>query len=506
MQRKKKLVLNTFFSFLYRVCTIVCGFILPRLILNNFGSNVNGLVNSISQFLGIISFLELGLGSVIQSSLYKPLAEKDNDGISGVVVSGQKFFSRIAVILLFYVGVLIVAYPFTVNNTFGFVYTATLIICISISYFAQYYFGLIFGLLLRADQKGYILYIIETSTLVLNTVACFLLISYGAGIHIVKLTTSLVFVLRPILLSYFIKRNYKINWKIKYENEPIKQKWNGVSQHVASVVLDGTDNIVLTLFSELKNVSIYSVYFIVVNGVKNLFISMTNGIQSLMGEMWAKKEIEELKKFFGWVEWVIHTGTVFVFGVTMIAIVPFVSIYTRDVTDANYIQPLFAVIIVLANGGHCLRLPYNLMILACGHYKETQRNYIIATLLNIILSVVLVSAFGLIGVAIGTLVAMIYQTVWMAYYNSKNLIHWPFSCFLKQVFCDAISLILIYFVSAMIQFRTISYIEFVFYAFKVAIIAFVIILLVNLIFYRSNLWNIARKIRERFRLIFHLGK
>jgi len=214
MQRKKKLALNTFFSFLYRVCTIICGFILPRLILNNFGSDVNGLVNSISQFLGIISFLELGLGSVIQSSLYKPLAEKDNDGISGVVVSGQKFFSRIAVILLFYVGVLIVAYPFTVNKNFGFVFTATLIICISISYFAQYYFGLIFGLLLRADQKGYILYIIETSTLILNTVACFLLISNGAGIHIVKLTTSLVFVLRPILLSYFIKNVDYINGEV----------------------------------------------------------------------------------------------------------------------------------------------------------------------------------------------------------------------------------------------------------------------------------------------------
>ena len=70
--RKKKLIYNTISSLIFQVTTIVCGFILPRLILNAFGSNVNGLVNSITQFLGIISFLELGVGAVVQSALYKP--------------------------------------------------------------------------------------------------------------------------------------------------------------------------------------------------------------------------------------------------------------------------------------------------------------------------------------------------------------------------------------------------------------------------------------------------
>lgn len=84
MGRKKLLALNTSTSLFYQVTTIICGFILPRLILQSFGSEVNGLVNSITQFLAIISFLELGVGSVIQSSLYKPLAEKNNDQISKV--------------------------------------------------------------------------------------------------------------------------------------------------------------------------------------------------------------------------------------------------------------------------------------------------------------------------------------------------------------------------------------------------------------------------------------
>ena len=51
--------------------------ILPRLILVAFGSDVNGLVNSIDPFLRIISLLDLGVGAVVQSSLYKPIAEND---------------------------------------------------------------------------------------------------------------------------------------------------------------------------------------------------------------------------------------------------------------------------------------------------------------------------------------------------------------------------------------------------------------------------------------------
>ena len=50
------------------------------------------------------------------------------------------------------------------------------------------------------------------------------------------------------------------------------------------------------------------------------------------------------------------------------------QVYTAGINDANYIQPLFAVLLVLANAVHCLRMPYNLMILAGGHYKQTQNN------------------------------------------------------------------------------------------------------------------------------------
>ena len=59
--RGKKLALNTVTSLLLQIISVLSGFILPRLILGAFGTNVNGLVNSIAQFLGVITLLDLAL-------------------------------------------------------------------------------------------------------------------------------------------------------------------------------------------------------------------------------------------------------------------------------------------------------------------------------------------------------------------------------------------------------------------------------------------------------------
>lgn len=496
--RGKKLALNTITSLILQLVTVVCGFILPRLILESFGSDVNGLVNSITQFLGVITLLDLGVGAVVQSALYKPLTEKDTDMISKIYVSANKFFRRLAEILLVYVVLLMIFYPLIVNKSFGHMYTALLIAAICISSFAQYYFGIVNSLLLNADQRGYIQYTAQIITLILNTIACYIVIKLGASIQIVKLTTSLIFLIRPFFLVLYVKKHYSINRKITYTEEPIKQKWNGMAQHFASYVLSGTDNIVLTLLSTLANVSIYSVYNIVIIGVKNALLSMTNGFQSLIGEMLAKKETEKLNNFFGYVEWILHTGTTLIFGCTGVLLVNFVRVYTNGINDADYIQPLFAVLITVANAGHCLRLPYNILILAAGHYKQTQSNYIVAMILNIVISIATVKIWGLIGVSIGTLVAMAYQTVWMARYDSKNIICWPFKNFLKQCGVDVITVLIASLVTFKIPMLSVSYISWFLLALEIFAIWLVIAVLANIVFYRERVSSMFKRIKGRF--------
>ena len=498
MDRKRKLYLNTLTSLSYQIVTVICGFILPRLILSHYGSEVNGLVSSIGQFLGFITLMEMGVGAVVQSSLYEPLAKQDTEAISAILTSARNFFRKIAFALICYVIVLCLVFPYISENNFGWVFTATLIVILSIGSFTQYVFGIVDRLLLTSDQKGYIIYGTNIVSIFLNTVACVIAVQLSASIHTVKLISALVFMIAPILIHIYVCKNYHINYKMRYDYEPIKQKWNGIAQHISAVILDGTDMVVLTTFSSLSNVSIYAVYNLVVKGITSLTLSLTNGVQALLGEMWAKKEEDSLNNFFGWVEWAVHTGTVFVFGCCTVLIVPFVSVYTNGVTDANYIAPLFGFLLTMANAGHCLRLPYNLMILAGGHYKQTQRCYIIAAALNLSISIVAVRAFGLIGVTIGTLIAMAYQTMWMAIYVSKNLIRWPIKKFIRQVLTDFIEFGTAYALTIYIPMCDCNFIAWVLLAIIDAFIWIVVIVLINKILYPQYTRQLLVKLSKKF--------
>ena len=496
--REKLLALNTISSLVFQVTSVICGFILPRMILVYYGSEVNGLVNSIAQFIRFISFLELGIGAVVQSALYKPLADKDDAQISRVIISAQRFFRMLARIMLGYVVVLIVIFPYITHSSFDWFYTATLVAAISISTFAQYYFGLVNLLLLNADQRGYVQYSIHTVTLIANTIACVILMMLGYGIHAVKITTSLIFLLRPVLMQLYVDRHYNIDRSIRYDVEPIKQKWNGIAQHISYIVLENTDTVVLTLFSTLTNVSIYSVYHLIVYGVKHVFSIITNGIQSLLGELWAKQELEELTKYFEWTEWTIHTGVTYAFGCTLVLICPFVSVYTKGINDAEYIVPLFAALITLANAFHGLRMPYITMIFAGDKYKETQNSFLISALLNVVISVAVVKYWGLIGVAVGTLIAMAYQTAWMAWFISKDLVKWPLKNFTKQLFVDCLIWTLGYFSSMWIVLSDITYFDLLIMALKVSLIWAAICIAVNMIFFRPFVIKLFNGIKKRF--------
>ena len=496
--KNKLLARNTYTSLLYQVVTVACGFVLPKLILVHYGTAVNGLVNSITQFLGLITYLDLGISAVVQSALYKPLAEKNNKNISEIISSARKFFKTIARILAVYVVILIFIYPFIIQNSeFDIVYTGTLIVAISISSFAQYYFGITDQLLISADQRVYIPYMLQIITLIVNTITCAILMSLGHSIQLVKLTTSLIFLVRPLYYRIYVNKHYNINRNAHYEKEPIQQKWNGIAQHVAAVVIGGTDTVVLTLFSTLQNVSIYGVYYLVINGVQKIFVSATTGFQSFYGDLWAKGETEKLRKSFESLVWTIHTSVVFVFGCVAVLIVPFVKVYTFGVNDADYDVPLFALLITLAYAVYCIRLPYNLMVLAGNHYKQTQKSYIIATALNIVVSVITVKIYGLIGVAAGTLISMLYQTIWMAYYNDKYLVQGPFKEFVKQTFVDVISFVPPYVICLMYSLNGYSYTMWVILAVKVAVTWIVWIVLVNFFCYRSKLYAILGRLTKK---------
>lgn len=497
MNQTKKLKKNTVTSLLYQLVSIVSGFVLPRLILQYYGSSINGVVSSITQFLSVISLCECGVGAVVQSALYKPLADNDLSAISKIYVSSNRFFKRVTYILIAYIGVLIGIFPFINDGGFDFWFTATLIIAIAIGTLAQYYLGITYQLILNAAQLVYIQMIVRIACVIINVVASIVLITNGASIQLVKLISSIVFLLQPLCYVVAVRGRYKIDRKITYTEEPIKQKWNGMAQHIATVVFENTSVLILTVMSTLENVSVYGVYHLVTNGLKLFFASLTLGMKSYLGDLFARDEAVNLNKAFDRFDWLMHTGATLIFTVAGILILPFVKVYTFDIHDAEYIQPVFAIFMCLAMAIYTIRLPYNYMIQAAGHFKQTQNSAMIEVILNVLLSVGFVKFFGLVGVGIAAAAAMVYRTVYFVLYLSRHILHRNKAKFLKNVFVDILSCVVMILSTMWIDMGSVTYISWIAMAFKVFAICAAETLLINLIFYKGQLRTLVN-VRRNF--------
>lgn len=489
--RNTLLKINSLASIIYQIVTLVCGFILPRLIIEYYGSATNGLISSITQFLGIISLCELGMGAVVPASLYGPLAKKDNDAISKVIVSSEKFYRKIATIMLIYVIVLTLLYPMIIDE-FSSLYTVSLIIIIATSAFAQYFFGITNSLLITADQKQYITYCINGGAIVINLLLSFILIKAGSSIHVVKLVSSIIFIFRPLLYSVYVKKHYSINRRIKYDVEPIKQKWNGIAQHLAFTVQEKTGMVVLTIMATLNEVSIYSVYFIIMQGLRGIVYSVTSSLTSFLGNIIAKNENEVLHRDFLRIEWALHTVTVLLFSSAAVLIIPFISVYTAGIDDVNYVVPVFPYIMCAATGFRCLQMPYNVVVQAAGHFKETQNSAIIEPVIDIVLSVILVIRFGITGVAIGMLISIIYRMLYLSLYLTRHIVYASKLSLLKQLLVDAIQIIIIICSCSFISIGELSYLSWIIMSVKVVLLASIITGVVNLVFYHRVLFDMMK--------------
>lgn len=495
--RSQRLKLNSLSSIAYQVIAIICGLILPRLYILSFGSEVNGLMSSISQFLGFIALADCGIGAVVQSSLYKPIAEKDNDEISRIMISTRRFYRRLCIVLLIYVAVLIYAFPLIASSTLEPRFVSALVAIISISIFAQYFISMPYRMLLNADQLGYVVMLLQIVSLVLNTIVCAMMMLAGYGVEIVRLAAALMFLIQPIGLLLYVKKHYKLDRKIELHGEPIKQKWNGLSQHVASVILDKTDVVVLTCFSTLSNVSVYSVYYMVIYGIFSLIQAATNGLQAFWGDMYAKAEHRLLSESFNYYEWLIHFCSTIMFACTGLLIVPFVCVYTSGVSDANYILPGFAAVISAAYFLMSIRLPYLLIVKAAGHYKQTQLSAVVEAALNVAISVGLVFRFGLIGIAVGTLIAMVYRTGYFVLYLSKNILQRPAAEFFKMLMVDLLGAAVSVVLCAGIVSLTTTITDWIILAILVLVIVVAVSAAINFLFQRNNLKRLLNSLLRR---------
>ena len=409
--KKSIQLINITTNIIQHVLLIVSGIIIPKIILSYFGSEVNGLISSINQFLSYITLVEGGVSSVIMASLYKPLVDHDEYKISMIIKTSNVFYRKIALIYLLYSVCFGLIYPLLVKSSFNYFYIFALIIILSFGLLIQYTMSLSLRNLLIADNKTYVVACTQIIVSVMNVVLAYLSIFIYPSIHLLKLLTAVSFLVWPIVFHIYVKKKYTLTKNVDVDNSLLKSRWNGFAINIAAFIHFSTDIVILTIFTNLTLVSVYSVYSLVTSGLRGVVIAVSNAVSPMVGKAYAKGDENKLIKMLETHETIINFAVFTLFTVSLLLITPFVNIYTNGINDANYNQPLFGIILILSEVIYLLKLPHTSLAYSANKFKELTIPCFIEAFINIVVSVICVLFIGLIGVAIGTLSAMLFRMI-----------------------------------------------------------------------------------------------
>ena len=489
--KNSKLGKNILTSLLQQAATVICGFILPRLILSTYGSAYNGIVNSVGQFLSCITLLRAGIGGVTRAALYRALESGDIEKTSGIIKATEQFMRKIAGIFCVCLLLFACIYPVFVQE-FDWFFSFTLVLILGISTVMQYCFGITNQFLLHADQRLYVYNIWQIVAIIANTIFSVILINIGCSIHVVKLGSAVAFSITPVMMYLYVRKKYGLRKDIAPDHAAIAQRWDAAAHQVAAFVHSNTDIMVLTVFTDMLQVSVYVVYTSVAGGINQVVMSAANAIEAAIGKIVAHDDENLLRERVFAYEWVVHVLSVILFACAAMLIVPFVLVYTQGVIDVDYNQPLLGYFMCLAYWINIIRLPHQNVIETAGHFKQTKRMAIIEAVLNVSTSCSLVAVLGTVGVVIGTVIAMTYRTIGYAIYASKNILKVSMRNFVKRILVSGLVLVVIfgcYFGAGLIHsFATsISHFgEWVLYALGTFMAVTIITMGINYIFYPDN--------------------
>lgn len=421
-QALKNMIANLFLQ----IIVFLSGIILPRFILEAYGSSINGMITSVNQFLTYLGLAEAGVATASVVALYNPLALGRKDEVNSILSATRKFYNRSGVLFFLLTAVLVYVYPFFISGQLDAGLVRWMIVVLAGSTLVDYFFLGKYRVLLTANQEGYVVALIQAAGTLVNTVVSIGLIYMGTSVLVVKSVATGVYVMRLFLVKAYAKKKYPgLDFHAVPASGALKQKNAALLHQIVAIIVNNTDTTILTIClgsRSLLEVSVYGTYMLVVNAVNQLLTSFSNGLTAGFGEVIARNEKEVLKKSYSDYEYMYFIILFVVLACMGVLIIPFIAVYTANMKDVQYVRPviaiLFTVLVFLQN----VRIPGLTIICAAGHYKETQHQAVTEAVINIVVSLSLVWKWGMAGVLVGTVCSYAYRSFEILMYNDRHLI------------------------------------------------------------------------------------
>ena len=418
MTRIQNVKRNTTYSIVKFAVQLVLQFVLRKVLIDTLGAKYLGVNGLFTNIFSLLNLAELGIGSAIVFSMYKPIAEGNMEQVKAL----NNLYKKLYFIIAFVVGVLGAAItpflPYLISgDTAGLeinIYIVYLLFLANtlIGYFSAHKRSLLFAFQ-RNDVENKVKSGVLIVSTVLQIIALLLFKSFYAYVILMVVGT----LLDCILVQVFANKLYpEINGKAEPLNPVIKKEITknvaAMSLHkIGGAVVFSTDNILISALVSYIVLGYYSNYVLITTSVTALIGIFSTSMQASVGSYIQEKDKNSVYHFY------LKTNFLFAWlsGFCTICLLclfqPFIYIWTGN---KEYLLPEISVfLIVISFYLSKMRTNTSMFKDCAGLMWQDRWKPIAESVINLVASIVLAKYLGLNGIILGTIISTIVAPLWV---------------------------------------------------------------------------------------------
>lgn len=444
--RTRKSVFNFITAFVGQIISLLLSLIARMVFTRYMAQEYLGLSGLFTNILSVLSFVELGIGPAITFSLYKPLAENDIERIKSLMYLFKRSYQIIGTLILV-TGVLFTPlYPYFIKDISG-VTSLDLIYLLyvantGISYFFSYKITLII-----ADQNQYLRNFVHYGVLFITNIAQILILVFTQN-YILFLICQVVFTFSENLwLSYVANRKYpylkekNINKLNKVDLDPIIRNIKAMVFHkVGSVIVNSTDNLLISKFLGLAISGLYANYALILNAINTILAKIFDAVVASVGNLNASENVKGLQVVYNR----LYFLSFWLYGFCSICLFCLIQPFIELVFGKHYLLNSFTVIaLVVSFYTTGMRHAPNVVRSAAGLYYRDWPKPIFESVVNFVASIIFLKMWGVAGVFWGTVASTILVCAWVeAHVVYHHALHLSFGSFFQNYIKYVMSILL----------------------------------------------------------------
>lgn len=415
---------NIVFYLAYEIFSFALGILFPRFIIAVYGSEVNGLMTTITRVLALINLIQAGAVGAAIFQMYKPVAENDYETQSAILYSSKRFYHKVTII--FSVGAVAVGVFYSIylqNDILKWWEILLSFLILTVNGVAALMITSICDIYLSPHQKKYYLIISQFANIVVH---------YGLLTVVLLLNLPFVYIFISILLGgcanaalniVFYKKfsKNKINKDPDNKQYVIPDRKYLMFQCIGEEAMTAAPTIIITTVLGLSLSSVFSIYFLVFSSIKTILSSIQLSFSAIFGNLVKTSDDKKIYNVYNCIELATFLLGIVSAGCVAFLIIPFVGIYTANVADINYIYPLLGIFTTAFVVIFTFRTSFGYVATVYGLFKKTCFITLVCSGIGIVTSILCVVFFGMPYAMIGLLANELIASIATIVVLKKNI-------------------------------------------------------------------------------------